>query len=94
MSIQFTPEPAFLKRVNPSPKVSHETAILRYLAKFPNTWVPLPIISLYTAEHCRTQCYVVHSRIASLRKRGHVIDNDVRHDNGMVCSFYRLEVKP
>lgn len=51
-------------------------------------WVSLP------ALHMTSGAYAVHSRIAELRKRGHVIENKVtRQQDGTRLSWYRLTVE-
>lgn len=58
--------------------------ILRVLSTTPGRWVPMPELAQAAG------CYAVHSRVADLRKRGHVIE----HRNewaGRVCrSSYRI----
>ena len=63
---------------------SHCDAILLVLAHRRGEWVS--IRDLHTASGS----YVVHSRIADLRKRGHVVEH--RNEwHGRAChSFYRL----
>lgn len=48
-------------------------------------WVPMPTLSDASGA------YAVHSRIAELRKRGHVIENKVtRQQDGTRMSWYRI----
>jgi biotin operon repressor len=77
--------------VDKRPPVSHETAILARLLLSEGHWVSLPALSAYTEQRCKSRCYVVHSRIASLRERGHDIENKVEQEDGRVMSFYRLK---
>ena len=48
-------------------------------------WVPMPVLSDVSGA------YAVHSRIAELRKRGHVIENrTMQAKDGTRMSWYRL----
>ena len=60
--------------------------ILAVLQDYRGEWVPLPRL------HQASGSYVVHSRIADLRKRGHAIDHRNEHREGVVHSFYRLNL--
>lgn len=71
-------------------KLSHSEAIERILTIYRNEWVTLPDISLFTARNCDSQCYVVHSRIANLRRQGHMIENRVLQSRGVTMSAYKL----
>lgn len=73
------------------PPVSHETAILARLLLSEGHWVPLPVLSAYTEQRCKSRCYVVHSRVANLRAMGHDIENRTETENGVKLSFYRLK---
>jgi hypothetical protein len=71
--------------------VSHSRAILSRLARSENFWVPMPHLADYTEQRCKSRCYVVHSRIAELRDKGHDIENMVMISEGVKHSFYRLK---
>lgn len=51
-------------------------------------WVPMPALADASGG------YAVHSRIAELRARGHVITQRSERSGRKILSFYRLEVKP
>ena len=75
----------------PKLRMSQDKAVLTILKARKNSWVPLPVISLYTEGVCGTRCYTVHSRVAYLRKRYDVtIDNHVELVNGQRHSYYKL----
>ena len=67
---------------------SHCARILTALESQRGQWVPMP--SLSQAGNPGGFC-MVHSRVADLRKRGHVIAHRNEHRPGCVASFYRLE---
>jgi hypothetical protein len=71
-------------------KLSHEKAIKAHLEQRKNTWVSLVDLSEGTKLVCESQCYVVHSRIAGLRKRGLNIENKTMQHGRSVHSYYRL----
>ena len=62
--------------------------ILAALESNAGEWVPMPALS--QAGNPGGFC-MVHSRVADLRKRGHVIAHRNEHRPGCVASFYRLE---
>jgi len=74
--------------VNSNP--SQSSVILQILTTLRGRWVSMP--DLVTASGG----YSVHSRIAELRRRGHVIENQVeQRPGGKRVSRYRLvEVQP
>lgn len=47
-------------------------------------WVGMPTLAHFSGA------YAVHSRVAELRKRGHVIEQRSERDGRKVRSFYRL----
>lgn len=63
--------------------------ILRVLDRAGGEWVPLPEVMMaqgpgtIIASHTR--------RIKDLKERGHSIENKVKHIDGVVYSWYRLE---
>lgn len=72
-------------------KLSHKEAIKQLLLLKQNEWVDLPYLSNFTAYKCHSQCYVVHSRIAQLRKAGLKIENKVeRTADHVAVSKYKL----
>ena len=72
--------------------MTHCEAILTVLDRFKNEWVPLTELSRDTKHFSNTQCYVVHSRIADLRKRGHTIENKTVNVGQSKKSYYKLVV--
>ncbi len=60
--------------------------ILAVLQDNAGQWVPIPVL------HQASGSYVIHSRIADLRKRGHSIDQRSEHHDGQNHSFYRLNL--
>jgi len=73
--------------------MTHNSAILIRLLKDANDWVGLPDLMRHTKEHCKSECYPVHSRIADLRgKYGYTIYNDTKNINGVNHSFYMIKV--
>jgi biotin operon repressor len=67
---------------------THNQSIKDMLFENLNSPVSLPALSHRTKLECNTQCFVVHSRIAELRKimKGYEIDN---HKDGYK-SYYTL----
>jgi hypothetical protein len=75
----------------PKLRMSQDKAVLTILRARKNSWVPLPVISLYTESVCGSRCYSVHSRVAYLRKRYDLtIENYVELINGQRHSYYKL----
>lgn len=75
----------------PKVRMSQDKAVLTILRARTNSWVPLPVISLYTESVCGARCYTVHSRVAYLRKRYDLtIENYVELINGQRHSYYKL----
>ena len=72
--------------------MTHCEAILNLLQANKNKWVELPAINWATHKHCNSQCYVVHSRISDLRKRGHTIENKTVNVGQSKQSYYKLVV--
>lgn len=76
--------------------LSHKKAIRQTLAQQKNTWVSLTELSQITQILCRSQCYVVHSRIAEIRRdaeeQGYKLLNKTELVNGVRHSFYKLEM--
>jgi hypothetical protein len=60
--------------------------ILAALQSRRGQWVPMT--DLWRASGA----FAVHSRIADLRKRGHAIEHRNEHHEGVVHSFYRLNL--
>ena len=58
--------------------------ILAALQAAPGEWVSLITLTQVSGS------YAVHSRIADLRKRGHLIENDAPLVDGQCHSSYRL----
>ena len=69
---------------------SQSAVILDILTTLRGRWVSMPDLATASGG------YAVHSRIAELRRRGHVIENQVEHrPDGKRVSRYRLvEVQP
>jgi hypothetical protein len=64
---------------------SQADKILRRLQFTADIWVSMPDLSQVSGA------YAVHSRIAELRKRGHVIENRTEQaEDGTRLSWYRL----
>lgn len=64
---------------------SQATKILQRLTATANTFVGMPELAHFSGA------YAVHSRIAELRKRGHVIQNRTQKaKDGTRMSWYRL----
>ena len=63
-------------------------AILAALEYERGHWVPMPDLARIAG------CYAVHSRIAELRARGHVISQRSERSGRKIMSFYRLEAHP
>lgn len=59
-------------------------AILARLEAAGGAWVPMPNLAHDSGA------YAVHSRVAELRKRGHVIEQRSERDGRRVLSYYRL----
>ena len=59
-------------------------AILSTLMLMRNQWVEMPALARISGA------YAVHSRVAELRKRGHVIEQRSERNGRKVLSFYRL----
>lgn len=59
-------------------------AILAYLEAAGGAWVAMPVLAKVSGS------YAVHSRVAELRSRGHVIEQHSERDGRKVRSFYRL----
>lgn len=75
----------------PKLRMSQDKAVLTILKARKNSWVPLPVISLYTERVCGSRCYTVHSRVSYLRKRYDLtIENYVELIQGQRHSFYKL----
>ena len=74
--------------------MSHRKAIESYLSQNKHRWVSLPELSEYTAQKCKSRCYVVHSRIAEVRRdaiqQGFRLDNKTEQKNGVTMSYYML----
>lgn len=62
--------------------------ILDVLTLTRGRWIPMPWLAAASGG------YAVHSRIAELRARGHVITQRSERSGRKILSFYRLEVKP
>ena len=62
-------------------------AILARLEAAKGDWVPMPELAKASGG------YAVHSRIAELRARGHVISQSSNRSGRKILSFYRLEVE-
>lgn len=60
--------------------------ILAELERRAGAWVPMT--TLWKASGA----FAVHSRICDLRKRGHVIKHRNEHKDGVVHSFYKLNL--
>ena len=61
--------------------------ILEHLKYCTGQWVSMPSLAAVSGA------YAVHSRIADLRKRGHIIEQRCEQDGRGKHSFYRL-IKP
>lgn len=74
---------------HPNPTASHSQceAVLERLMATPNSWVAMP--ELYRVSGSMA----VHSRIADLRGRGHVIEHKNERAGRQIHSFYRLMVE-
>lgn len=59
--------------------------ILQRLRETPAQWVPMPDLASVSGS------YVVHSRVADLRKRGHTIEHRNERHGSKVHSFYMLQ---
>jgi hypothetical protein len=65
-------------------------AVLIRLLQSNGEFVPLPELMAFTRKHCKSESYVVHSRINDLRKNhGYTIDNDTSD-----ISAYRIRLTP
>ena len=73
---------------SPSTGASQCALILARLERSPCEWVPMPALVSASAS------YVVHSRIADLRARGHSIDHRNLRLGRQVHSEYRLSESP
>jgi hypothetical protein len=62
--------------------------ILAALESKRGQWVPMPDLARIAGG------FAVHSRIAELRARGHVITQRSERSGRRILSFYRLEVEP
>lgn len=63
-------------------------AILAYLEAAGGDWVSMPTLAVVS------RAYAVHSRVAELRKRGHVIEQRSERDGRRVLSYYRIANPP
>jgi hypothetical protein len=63
--------------------------ILDRLVQSPNTWILKGELARIAICLPNEDC-TVHSRIADLRKEGHVIKNQKLHSEGVCHSFYKL----
>jgi biotin operon repressor len=68
--------------VNSNP--SQSSVILQILTTLRGRWVSMPDLAFASGG------YAVHSRISELRRRGHVIENQVEQRGGKRVSRYRL----
>lgn len=67
--------------------------VLARLQSSPGQWVAMPELARAGAANPEGFC-MVHSRIADLRRAGHVIEQRSERDDGsrMVKSFYKLVI--